>query len=83
VARLVETGIRLSQHRKDLLMISKHDECGRPIALLAERAGSDVDGFPLYALRCAECGHVVAHEHSAIVIDANAINGDVWGTSIR
>lgn len=64
-------------------MIWNHDECGRPIALLAERVGSDVDGLPLYALRCAECGQVVEHEHSAIVIDADAINGEVWGTSIR
>ena len=64
-------------------MISNHDECVRPVALIAERVDTGVDDRPLYALRCADCGQVVEHEHSAIVIDANAIGTDLWGTSVR
>ena len=64
-------------------MISNHDECGRPIALIAELVESPGDARPLYALRCADCQQIVEHEHSAIVIDANAISEDVWEASIR
>jgi hypothetical protein len=42
--------------------------------LLAARV--DVDDLPLYVLWCAECGQVVEHEHSAIVIGADEFNAE-------
>jgi hypothetical protein len=57
-----------------------HQQCGRPVALLAARV--DVDHRPLYALRCAECGQLVEHEHSAIVIGADEINAKTISTTI-
>jgi hypothetical protein len=51
------------------------------VALLAARV--DVEDRPLYSLRCAECGQLVEHEHSAIVLGADEINAETMSTTVR
>jgi hypothetical protein len=61
-------------------MTIDHRQCSRPVALLAARVA--VDDLPLYVLWCAECGQVVEHEHSAIVIGADEINAVTMSTTV-
>jgi hypothetical protein len=62
-------------------MSRKHELCGRPVALLAARV--EVDDRPLYAFWCAECGQLVEHEHSAIVIGADEVDAEVVNAAVR
>jgi len=62
-------------------MSPKHELCGRPVALLAARV--EVDDRPLYAFWCAECGGLVEHEHSAIVIGADEVGAEVVNAAAK